>query len=358
MDIDCATELGAEARAEWQAFLAEVPHAHPRQDPRFAAVDRAMGLETLHVTGRVDGRIVAVGLIGLENGGRGIASSLSGPVAADVETLIAFLDALAGQPALADAQALRITPYWLDCEADALAARLDAAGWQLSDPVPTRLTGLVDLAPGSEGILAAFSKSARREVRRAERQGVRIRPAENEAEAALFFESLDQLAQVRGMRRIGEAEWRAGWPVIHADPAIGVILGAWRDDVFLGGLQLYRSHHSAHGRQFTTEPEALKALSNLRLAPLIWWSGMVWARDQGCRWLDVEGWDPALEPGARRYKVYKYKGEFGPVAVRRIGERERVLAPLRHGLATLPERAKTALKRHVPAGLARRLGRA
>lgn len=364
MDIECRDALGPEEEAEWRAFLAAAGHAHPRQDPRFAAVNRAAGLVTLYATGRVAGRLAALGLVSVGEDGRGVAETLSGPVADDPETLAAFAGALAAHPALAGARALRITPYWLDADEDGdetgdattLAARLDGAGWRLADPEPHRATGLVDLTPDPDAILAAFSKSARREVRRAERQGVTIRPAETPAEAALFFESLDRLAQVRGMRRIPEAEWRAGWPAIQADPEIGTILAAWKDDVFLGGLQLYRSHHTAHGRHFTTEPEALSSLSNLRLAPLIWFSGMVWAREQGCRVLDVEGWDPALQPGDRLYNVYKYKGEFGPREARRIGQRERVIAPVRHALATLPQKAKQAVKSHLP-GLSRRLGR-
>ncbi len=345
-------DLDPDNVARWTAFLAGHSTAHPRQDVRFAPVMATTGLTPVYAMNVTSAGLRAVALIGLRphrawpNRWRE-ALILSGPVGED-DTLLDLLDDLAGHPFFSRVGALRITPYRLDEKAEALDRQLAAAGWQPTEATPFRNTGLIDLASSPESILSRFSKSARREVRRAERQGIEVRAVASETAARLFFGSLARLARRRGLPVIGEAEWQSGWPELYVDPTIGTILGAWKGDIFLGGLRIYRSAHTAHGRHFTTETEALKALGNLRLAPLLWWSGMAWAHARGCRQFDVEGWSPSLPPDDRLHGIYKYKGEFAPRPAKRIGERELVFNRLLYGTGTFPAKAKSALKQNFP----------
>jgi hypothetical protein len=330
LSVEARASLGAAELAEWVAFLAAAQHQHPRQDPRFATVERADGNSVLHVTGRdAAGTLRAVGLFTLKQhpllpGAFVWASCLSGPVCDQAETLVDFLEGVRRLPAFARVGRLRATPFWTDAAGAALQRRFAAAGWTVEDAEPVRLTGWVDIARPAEAVLAGFSKSARRELRRAERQGIAIRPLVTRDEAGMFLDSLNRLRRSRGLRRIAAPGFLAAFEMIHAAGETGVILGAFHEDIFVSGLQLYRSCDVAHGRHFTLEPERLRALSNLRIAPLVWFAGMNWAQAHGCTALDVEGWRADVQEGDYGYGIQKYKGEFAPAPVQRIAEQGRV----------------------------------
>ena len=334
LQIDCSPTLCPEERTEWQAFMHAAQHQHPRQDPRFAAVEEADGRSVLYVTGRgSDGALRAAGLFSLRRypALSSIfidASCLSGPVCDDAETLVDFLEGVRRLPPFARVGRVRATPFWTDQEADTLARVFVARGWRIDEAEPFRQTGWVDLTPRTEDILAAFSKSARRELRRAERQGIVLRQLTRPSEARDFLASLNRLRTSRGLRSLPEPGFLKAFETIHADGDTGVILGAFHGDDFVSGLQLYRGRFVAHGRHFTLEPERLHALSNLRIAPLVWYEGMLWAKAQGCRALDVEGWRATVQEGDSSFGIHKYKGELAPAPVRRIAEHGRTANPI------------------------------
>lgn len=324
--ISVAETLADRDRDDWMAFLARAARQHPRQDPRFAAAERADGHDVRFTIARdAAGAVTAVGLWSLRRhpflpGAHADAQCLSGPVADDPDALLGLLAALAVDPAFARIGRLRITPFWTGADAATLTGRLAAAGWRRAEADAFRQTGWVDLAPGPEGILARFSKSARREYRRAERQGVGIARATTAEEAGTFLASLNRLRASRGLAPVAAPGFLAAFEAIHAGGDAGVLLIARHEGRFLAGLQLYRGAHVAHGRHFTTETDLLRGLSNLRIAPLLWHHGMIWARARGCRALDVEGWRADAAEGDPRFGIYKYKSEFAPEPVLRIAE--------------------------------------
>jgi hypothetical protein len=329
MRIECHAELTGAQAAEWRAFLATARHAHPRQDPHFAAVERAEGHAVLHVLARAgSGAICAVGLFSLQRhpilpGAWAVARCLSGPVCDDAEAMVSFLDRVACLPGFSRTGRLSVTPFWTGTAAEELAARLAGQGWRTTEGSPFRSTGWVDLTRPAGDILAGFSKSARRELRRAERQGVESRPITDEGGGRRFLDSLNRLRRERRIGTLSEAGFMAAFRGIHAAGDLGVVIGAFHAGELIGGLQLYRSRDVAHGRQFTTEPARLRALANLRIAPLLWFEGMRWAQARGCRTLDVEGWRADAADDDPKYNIYKYKSEFSPTPVRRIAERSR-----------------------------------
>ena len=193
MQIECHGQLTDGLMAEWEEFLLHAERSHPRQSPRFAAVERALGHDVVHVIGRQDGRICAVGLFSLRRsrvipGRFSRAVALSGPVCDDVDTLTAFLTAIARSGAFARVDALTITPYWSGDAARALAEALRHAGWGLLDPEPFRHTGMIDLTRSAEAIRASFSASARRKLRLVEASPISIRPVSDLEGARVFFD--------------------------------------------------------------------------------------------------------------------------------------------------------------------------
>lgn len=329
LQLECTTVLTETMLADWTAFLSVARHQHPRQDPRFAAAETVMGRDVLYVMGRsLDGVVRGVGLFTLRRhnflrGAHAEALCLSGPVCDDAAVMTTFLGSVTQLPAFARVGRLTVTPFWTGEAAAELDEALTSQGWKASADELFRQTGWIDLERSPEEILNSFSKSARREVRRAERQGIVLRSVIDETEAREFLYSLNHLHRERGIAPVCEPAFLAEFRNIDASLGTGTILGAFHGKDFVAGLLLYRSRFVAHARHFTTEPAHLRTLSNLRIAPLLWFHGMLWARDRGCSTFDIEGWQSDARQGTNMYNVYKYKSEFCPVPVQRISERSR-----------------------------------
>lgn len=359
MDIEVFESLSETQMAEWRAFLADAVHQHPRQDPRFAEVERATGNDVLFAIGRKNGQVAAIALFTLEPSRfiprhYAAASSLSGPVCDDGSDMIAFLNAVSKDKRFRRVDALRVTPYWLGEEGSALSARLSAEGFKVTDPKPQRDTGLIDLSKSEDELLASFGKSARRKVRLVEKSDIVIRRIDTEEASAEFFERLNTLVIARhNLTPVTRGEQEAGFHHIYNDPSIGAIFAAYHESVFLGGLLLYRSGLTAHARRYVADPAAAQAVNNLRVAPALWLEGLVWAKAQGCRWFDVEGYFPVENKDHPSFNVYEYKREFKPEHVSRTPEHTLVLNPSAHTLNSAPRRIKDAIKRRFP--LARKL---
>jgi Acetyltransferase (GNAT) domain len=324
--VDARKSLGPAEMAGWTAFLAAAAKQHPRQDPRFASVEQADGRDTLFLTGYdAGGKVVAIGLLTMLRhpfwpGAHQEAQCLSGPVCDDAATLVAFLQSVASLPALARVGRLKVTPFWTGPEAELLAPLLSKAGWSIREAEPFRSTGWVDTTLPVEEVFARFSKSARREVRRAERQGITLHRVVDREGAKVFLDSLNRLRKERRLGPISAPGFLAAFDAVYGAGEDGVIFSACHDDSFVAGLQLYRGAHVAHGRQFTTEPARLRQLGNLRIAPFLWLEGLKWAKSKGCAALDVEGWREGVADDDPKYNIYKYKSEFAPVPVRRLAE--------------------------------------
>lgn len=347
--VECLNVLEGGRLEAWERFLTVAEHQHPRQSPLFAGPETALRRKPVYAIGSRGGEICAVALISLiphpflpGAWARGVC--LSGPICDDTVTMAAFLDGLVADPYMLRVGSLHITPYWTEADAEALDTVLMDAGWRVAEKDRFRCTGWVDITRAPEQILAELSKSARREVRRAERQGVTFRTVIDDEDALIFIKSLNKLREIRGLTALDVSAFMASWEAIYAGREIGAIIGAWQEDVYLGGLLVYRSRDVVHGRHFTTEPEALRSAGNLRIAPALWMEAMKWAQAKGCRTLDVEGYEEPVA-GDRKFNVHKYKSEMKPLVVTRISERAKTLNTALYLTGNARQLARSSLKR-------------
>lgn len=327
--IECTETLTADRNAEWMTFLNAARHQHPRQSPLFTNSEQRLNRKVIYASMRRDGALVGVALISLEPhpylpGAWARAHCLSGPVCDDASDMVAFLDGLCRQPGFSRVGSLTVTPFWTEEEADTLDAALSCAGWRVAEEDQFRETGWVDISVTSEEIMAAFSKSARREVRRAERQGVTFRRAQTPEEFRIFLESMNRLRVSRRLPELSLPAYEAMFEDVLRPDEIGTVIMAWQQEAFLAGLLVYRSRDIVHGRHFTTEPDHLRAAGNLRIAPALWLEAMRWAKGKGCGTLDVEGYHVPVS-GEKKFNIHKYKSEFNPRVVRRISAREKIV---------------------------------
>jgi hypothetical protein len=312
--------------AEWQAFVQMADHHHPHQDARFGDVVQAERSLVVYVTGRDrNGTLCAVGMFAIKPlpllPGCGLyALCQDGPICDDANTLVRFLELAILLPVFAKVGRLRVAPCWIDSDAMALQSVLAANNWITEHSNGVWGSGWIDIRAPADEVLASLSKSARREIRRAERVGVSTRPLTHIDEAREFLRSLNGLRRSRGLKLISESGFDVAFRSFYRTGKEGVIIGAFHDNQFLAGLQIHRSNKLAHAMHFTVEPGRLHDLSNLRIAPLVWFQGMLWARAQGCTALDVEGWRAILPEADPHARIHKYKGEFAPRQVYRLAE--------------------------------------
>lgn len=331
--IEIHDSLPATTEREWDAFLHESLHAHPRQMRPAVAVVKATGRDVLYVLGRKQGRICATGLFSMQRsslvpGRYAKVEALSGPVCDDPATMLEFLSALAGSNAFSRVDAISITPYWLGSDAESLGKVLQQAGWRCSQTEPFRHTGLIDLSKSAEAIRAGFSQTTRRKLRDFEKTDVVIREIETLEEAAVFFQKLNYLVLHRHeLTPISKAEYEAEFRSISQNPSYGVMFAAYRGEAFLGGALRFKSARIAHARRLFVDPAAA---GNLRIAPALLYQSMLWAKVQGCHTFDIEGFRQIDDTTDPLFKVYEYKREFRPTPAVRVGEHTLVLNSALH----------------------------
>ena len=122
-------------RRSWERYWSESGHAHPRQHPALAQVERARGREPWFAFATLRGEIVAAAVLSLRPllpGGRCSpeAVCLRGPAFDDLDVGRAFLGELVRDLRERAVGRIRISPYWYDREPAGAAELLASFGFE------------------------------------------------------------------------------------------------------------------------------------------------------------------------------------------------------------------------------------
>lgn len=339
MKVHFYEELDKRSKAEWKRFWNQCRHSHPRQHLLFGEVERAKGRTPIYAVAEDEGALVCIGIFSIRPlfFGRRFsleAVCLRGPTFDDVSHGREFLSQIVSRFRELKVGIIRVSPYWFYPEAALVRSMLDELGFiPYGGCSPKGSTGLVDLQPNDDDIFASLSKSTRREIRRAERQNITIRPASNSNETVAFFQHLSQMNRECAVMPVSYDEFRATFQYILKSQQIGVLLNAfWREE-FLGGLWIVRGPLAAHTSRYVVAPEALRELSNLSIGPVLWWSGIMWAKAKGCRWLDVEGYQNNIDPSDVKYLVYRFKKKFKPKPIEILAQHTYRCSPVTYSIS-------------------------
>jgi lipid II:glycine glycyltransferase (peptidoglycan interpeptide bridge formation enzyme) len=333
MKLEFLEKLDGVKIDEWNTFIYGSKNQHPRQLPLFADIERAEGNHPCFVIGTKNKHICAAALVSRTphkylKGKYSYATILSGPVCDDTEILCEFISCLLKDHFFSNVGRINMSPYWLGrdaCEAKKVFTKI---GFKSAENASLRKTGLVDLQSSEADILASFSKSARREVRRAERAEVTVAAISRKEDFFDFLRILNRLRETRKLSLLEKEPMGFSYDQFYKHGEHGIVLAAWHEETLLAGLQIYRSENVAHGRHFASDNVKLRGLKNLRISPLLWLQGMKWAKEKGCTLFDVEGYNAAILKDDPKYFIYKYKGEFSPQEISRIAEHYYVMNPL------------------------------
>jgi lipid II:glycine glycyltransferase (peptidoglycan interpeptide bridge formation enzyme) len=334
--------------ATWDAFTQSHPGGHLLQSSGWGALKARFGWDhrRLIVADRAGPRAGAQ-LLFRRRLGFSVAYVPRGPLFAGDSAidslLLAALERLARRN---HAVFLRLEPNLLESgSADALHSALLLHGFQTADPIQPRSSIQLDLTPTPERLLAAMSKGHRADIRRAEREGVRVRAGTCDADLGAFYAIMEMTSARAGFAVHSRDYYRAAWEqglgqgysqlllAEHGDTTVAAFLVfCWAG----AGLYLYSG---------ATE-SGLKSGANHALQ----WQALLWARQRGCVCYDFWGIpdalgravataDPAeraqLEQAAQSdplFGVFRFKKGFGGRVVRYMPAYDRIYIPALYAL--------------------------
>jgi hypothetical protein len=334
--------LDTEQRVAWDNYWAISNHSAPRQNACYGEVERVDNRRIVYVIGKIDEKVAFIGLFAFVPFiSRNIFSQvvcLRGPVFDDIsfgewclrETLRYFSHERIGY--------VRIGPRWIFPEAEEVESMLFDIGFKIYErqyPLGRRSTGLVSINCNDEKLLNSFSKNTRREVRQADRLGIQITQATSEAQAEEFFLNISAVYARKGLGNMNRRDFFAEFNTVLRHGQYGVLLNAYSDSLYLGGLYLTRDSQTTHAYLLVITDLAAQKYPTLRLSPILYFHGMRWGRSHGCSVLDFEGYSADLSGAGQFALVYLPKQGFRPTEIKTLGQYVAVIRPQIAALAKI-----------------------
>lgn len=334
--------------AAWDELVERSPGGHHVQTSRWADVKATVGWRGLRVTVERDGRPVGGCQVLVRHiGPARVAYVPRGPVfdpSATEDERRAVLQELGQTAARRRFLHLKVQP---PAGADEMVDLLERAGYRRSEleTAPTA-TVMVDATRSDDERMAAMRTNARRNLRRARRQGVVVRDGHS-GDLPTLVDLIRATAERQGFEaypaRYYEEMWRAFGSDGHAHLLVAEHEGAALSAVLLiafGETVIYKIGG------WSGEPRSI------RPNELVHWHATEWTRAAGYRWYDLEGIDlPVAEavmageepPETAQAGVSHFKLGFGgevtifPPAYDRVPPGP--FGRLTHGIAVTVERA-------------------
>jgi hypothetical protein len=321
VEFTITDRLDEQQRRQWIDFWLASTHAHPRQHPGAADVQRALGREVVYVIGTEHRRIVCAGAFAIHRSAPPLRSPLEavclrGPVFDDPEIGRQCLEVVLGYGRECGIGRIRVAPYWLYPEAQSVEQLLVGLGFAPCNRQrdPCQHTGHVNLARDEHDLYSSLSKGFRKQVRAARQKQVRVEVVVDRRQATDFYELYHAMQSSRGLAILDVAEFEALFERVFVPREFGVALHALRDDELLGGLYLMRSRAIVFPAQYALSNQDHRGQlpASISIGPMLWWEAMRWGQRSGCAILDLEGYRPPNQRGAPRPGMYAFKQRMRP----------------------------------------------
>src|SRR6266566_3810857 len=211
-----------------------------------------------------------------------------------------------------------------DPEMDAWIAAYRALGFQINpSAVHGRRSWVLDIHPDAEKLLAGFKMTWRQNVRSAERKGVIIREAENDADFDAYYDLL-KITSERDAFFIHDKDYHREILRQFAGKGDAVLYLAEHEGEALAAKMLIRFGDwcwDMFGASSTSK-------RNLKPTYLLQYRCLQWAKSRGCSYFDFRTIPEILEPGEEMWGVYEYKKGFGGFSRLNIPTQDYVYRPL------------------------------
>jgi hypothetical protein len=158
--------------------------------------------------------------------------------------------------------------------------------------------------------------------------GIEIIEATKIEQAEEFFINIKKMYKKKALGNIARDDFFPVFDHVLKNGQVGVVLNAYSDSVYLGGLYLTRDGHTVYAYQLVVTDQANEKHRTLRLAPALFFHGMRWGREHGCNVMDLEGYSADIKGAGQLALVYLYKQGFRPSEVKSLGQYAAVVRPM------------------------------
>jgi len=311
--------LTPKAKRQLLEFLATCPPANWMQCPEFPrrCPPPARHRYVMLSAKERHGQLAGFGLARLSRlmPGRYLASFRRGPVTSSPENLARILPGFAARLRQMGCCSMQLNPRWSGAEDVAEVTRiLQQAGARQLPAEEQSLhaaTALVDLSGQPEDLMGRLKQRCRRQIRKAAKAGLEVRPAETEAQAQAFGALMRTFFQARGLGMESVPPVERQWAMTRER---GAFLLAWQQDHLMGGHVMIGDGDRAFWLVLA-RAEGQRAAAPAGY-PLIW-EALKLAQAQGFAFYDMAGAPPgggsgaaAADAGARNRD--QFKSAFNP----------------------------------------------
>ena len=324
-------------RQQWNGFLTSQPRGHLLQSYAWGELSQYLRARIYRLAALENGRMLGAMQL--------IVSSVPMPVPLpglhfdwlycargptveqpDSPALTALIENAHAIARKEHAVVLRLEPNVADDdpEMESWIAAYRALGFQINPfSIHERRSWVLDIRPDAEQLLANFKLTWRQNVRVAERKGIIVREAVNDADFdayynllaitserdAFFIHSKDYHKEV--LRRFAAEGDAVLYLAEHEGEALAakmlIRFGNWCWDMFGASSNNKR---------------------NLKATYLLQYRCIQWAKARGCSYFDFRAIPEILEPGEAMWGVYEYKKGFGGFPCLHMPTQDYVYRPL------------------------------
>ncbi len=199
-----------------------------------------------------------------------------------------------------------------------------ALGFQINPfSVHERRSWVLDIRPDAEQLLANFKMTWRQNVRIAERKGVIVREAGNDADFDAYYNLL-KITSERDAFFIHSKDYHKEVLRQFAAKGDAVLYLAEHEGEALAAKMLIRFGDWCWD-MFGASSNNKR---NLKATYLLQYRCLQWAKTQGCSYFDFRAIPEILEPGEAMWGVYEYKKGFGGFSRLHMPTQDYVYRPL------------------------------
>lgn len=331
-------EIGIVADCEaWNRFLMTQPGGHLLQSYQWGKLIEYQGGRIYRLGALEDGNLVGAMMLSvapiplpasLPGPGFTWLYCPRGPLVAEPESpaLAALLEYAHTLARKEHAVVLRVEPNLIedDPQRDNWIAAYQSLGFR-TNPVAVhgRRSWILDLRPDMDVLFANFRKAWRYDIRLAERRGVVVREAENDADFEAYYHLLQNTSERDGFFIHGKEHHReilrlfseTGDAVLYlaeleGEPVAAKLLirfGNWCFDMF--------------GASSDKDPRLPKT-------HLLQFRCLQWAKERGCQFFDFRTIPEVLKPEEEMWGVYQFKKGFGGFSRLHLATQDYIYQPL------------------------------
>ncbi len=318
---DIAVETTAQPPANWDDSIRQGTCAQLTLYHTVAWARRMRGLlgfEPIFVTTSEGGepalRLLAFsrwppGIRGLKNSARYLASALRharlGSLIWHGEPVVVGDAGERHYQSMSEGLGLEARRRWLHVAAGSWPTKYETV---LPESWRTRRWGTIqiDLRPPLEELLAATKSSARKAVRRAEKDQISVRRVMNLDDLRRYYIFAADCAQRYDKHMHGFEDFESMWVDLRPDGWFETFV-AEHDGDMIAGLSIW-GHGDSIGELGSFQSE--RSFSEKLFGPdLIKWTAIRWGHEQGLRMLDLSGVNPA--PEGKEIGIRQFKEKWG-----------------------------------------------